>query len=81
MSVFLHYLEYTLALDAVDNKLGRFCLRWNTTNKVDHSAVAGEDLNNRMKLNVGRLLGVGAFSSVCGIVYVLLSSYETRALY
>lgn len=64
-----------MILDQADKELGCECLRRNTIDEKDHSAIAEEQLKNRMELNVRDLFGVKPFSALHCVVHIVGSRY------
>lgn len=64
----------------MDKELGCVYLRRRTTDKENHSTVAGEKLSNGTETNVGEWFGVIAFSAICGVAHVFWGSYRIPLL-
>lgn len=55
-------------------------LRRITTDQDDHSAVAGEKLNKKKELNLGKWLEVQPFRAIHGVVHVMRGTYGITSL-
>lgn len=68
--VFLQYVACTRVLDELDKELSGVYLSWTANERKDYSAVEGDDLDNRMELNVGEPFAVEPFSPIDCVVNV-----------
>lgn len=67
----IQYMKCITALEELDKEIAVCVTECNITDEEDHSAFAGENLNNRTKLKVGEWLEVAPFSGTSAVESVL----------
>lgn len=64
-------MEYTTALNQVDEQISCVSLRCNGRNEKDHSGVAGDELRIGIQTNVSEGFGVETIGAISRVMHIV----------
>lgn len=74
--VYLQDMRYNAALDDADKEMECVFLRWSTTDAEDNGVVAGQELIERIKVNIDEWFRIEFFCPDRGVQHGMRGNYE-----